>query len=344
MLTFDAAYLTSFAEKLYEAAGAPPDYARIVAESLVKTNLLGHDSHGLIRTKMYIGKAQDGSLQPTAKPELVQRSGATAIVDCHWGFGQVGARYGTEVAADIAREFGMSSVALSQVNHIGRLGEYAQMLAEQGLVGIVMTAGSMFGGSVTPYAAAERVFGTNPMAWAVPVKNGRAPLVLDFATSVVAEGKLQVARSKGASVPEDWIYNAEGKTSIDPHDFYNGGMLRTFGGYKGAGLALMVEIIATLLAGFAPVSTSEFKTGNPTMIMAMAIDRFTTPDRFERLVEELLVRMKSLRRAEGFDELLLPGEPEARSMEQRLKEGIPLPETVWAELTELAAELGVAVP
>src|SRR5690606_13179956 len=107
--------LTRLIEGIYAAAGAPPDIARTVAESLVKTNLLGHDSHGVIRTKMYVSKIRDGSLQPAARPELAQRSGSTAIIDCHWGFGQVGARYGAQVAADIARETGMAGVALSQV-------------------------------------------------------------------------------------------------------------------------------------------------------------------------------------------------------------------------------------
>lgn len=343
MPVIQAADLKNLVQNIYAAAGAPADIAEVVADSLVKTNLLGHDSHGVIRAKAYMNGIQRGSIQPAARPALARRDGATATVDCGWGFGQIGARFGAQVAAEIAHELGMSSVALSQVNHIGRLGEYAQMLAEQGFIGIVLTAGSMFGGSVAPYAASERVFGTNPMAWAVPVRDGRTPLILDFATSVVAEGKLQVARSKGLPVPDEWIYDSEGRPSTDPNIFYNGGMLRTFGSYKGSGLALMVEIIATLLAGFAPVSTSGFKTGNPTLIMALKVERFTTLERFEGYVEELLLRIKSVRPAQGFEEVLLPGEPEARSYEQRIREGIPLPDSVWAELTGLAVELGVPI-
>ncbi len=335
--------LKKLIQNIYAAVGAPPDIAETVADSLVKTNLLGHDSHGVIRTKAYMNSVRSGAIQPAARPVLERRDGATATVDCGWGFGQIGARYGAQVAAEIARELGMGSVALSQVNHIGRLGEYAGMLAEQGFIGIMMTAGSMYGGSVAPYAARERVFGTNPMAWAVPVRNGRTPLLLDFATSVVAEGKLQVARSKGLPVPDEWIYDAEGRSSTDPNIFYNGGMLRTFGGYKGSGLALMVEIIATLLAGFAPVATSGFKTGNPTLIMALEVERFTSRERFESYVEELLERIKNIQPAQGFDEVLLPGEPEARSYAQRIEAGIPLPDSVWTELTGLAVELGVPV-
>lgn len=336
MLMVQADDLLNLTRRIYELAGAPPDIAQYVAGSLVKTNLLGHDSHGVIRTGAYIAKTKDGSLKPDARPVIAQRSGSTAVIDCRWGFGQIGAHYGTQVAAEIAHETGMASVALSDVNHIGRLGEYAQMLADEGLVGIVMTAGSMFGGSVAPYGSRQKIFGTNPIAWAVPVPKGRTPLVLDFATSVVAEGKLQVARSKGVPVPLDWIYNEAGQPSDNPHDFYNGGMLRTFGSYKGSGLALMVEIVATLLSGFAPVSTSEFKFGNPTVIMAMEITRFTTMERFERLLDELLERFKSLQPADGFEEVLLPGEPEMRTQEQRLREGIPIPEVVWDELNTLA--------
>ncbi|MBZ0304052.1 MAG: Ldh family oxidoreductase, partial [Anaerolineae bacterium] len=236
------------------------------------------------------------------------------------------------------------SVALSQVNHIGRLGEYAQMLAERGLIGLVMTAGSMVGGSVTPYAGRERRFSTNPMAWAVPVQDGRAPLVLDFATSMVAEGKLQVARSKGLPVPEDWIYDREGRASTDPNVFYDGGMLRTFGSYKGSGLSMMIEIVATLLSGFAPVSTSGFKLGNPTVMIALQIERFTALDHFEQMVDELIERVQATPPAEGFEEVLVPGEPEARSYAQRVQDGIPLPDSVWQELAGLANELGVPLP
>jgi uncharacterized oxidoreductase len=180
------------------------------------------------------------------------------------------------------------------------------------------------------------------MAWAVPT--GGDPLLLDFATAAAANGKITVALSKGEPFSEGMLLDKNGKPTTNPADFFDGGMLLPFGTYKGSGLAIMMEIIPTLLAGFAPVSSPEFHPGNPTLIMALQVEAFTELERFERLTRELLARVKIVPPAADFDEVLLPGDKEARSMVERTRDGIPLPDKVWQDLTGLAAEFAVTVP
>jgi LDH2 family malate/lactate/ureidoglycolate dehydrogenase len=338
----EAQTLSNFCQALFRSAGAPADTAQIVADSLVQTNLMGHDSHGVIRVKPYLNQIQVGQLKPAARPQLERKFGAVAVVDGQWGFGQVIARYGAEVAIDLARVSGISCVALSQVNHIGRLGEYAEMIARAGFVGIVMTSGTFVKVSVTPYGGREPILGTNPMAWSVPA--GETPFTLDFATAAVANGKIMVALSKGEPFPPGMLLDKDGIPTTDPATFYQGGMMLPFGTYKGSGLALMMEIIPTILSGFAPISSPEFVSGNPTLLIAISIEAFTPLERFERLTQELMQRVKQVPPAQGFDEVLLPGEKEARSTAERLAEGIPLPASVWGDLQVAAREYNVPVP
>ncbi|MBZ0299311.1 MAG: Ldh family oxidoreductase [Anaerolineae bacterium] len=342
MPNVEAQTLTEFCKAIIAGTGASEDLATTVAASLVRTNLMGHDSHGVIRVKSYLDLVQKGAIQPDARPRIERQFGATATVDCQWGFGQIGARLGAETARDLAQEHGIGCVTLAQVNHIGRLGEYAEIIAQAGLIGIVMTSGTFVKLSVTPYGGREPIFGTNPMAWAVPTSG--EPFMLDFATAAVANGKVAVALSKGEAFPPGMLLDQDGNPTTDPASFYHGGMLLPFGTYKGSGLALMMEIIPTILAGFAPLSSPEFKSGNPTLMLAINLEVFTTRERFDYLVEELLARVKQVPPAVGFEEVLLPGEKEARSMAQRLQAGVPLPDSVWHDLTTLAGHYGVAVP
>lgn len=343
MPSIEAHVLADFCGSIFTSAGAPADIAGMVASSLVETNLMGHDSHGVIRVKSYVDQVKKGTIRPTALPRIERQFGAIAIVDCQWGFGQIGARYAAGVARDLAWKNGIGCVALAQGNHIGRLGEYAEIIARAGLVAIVMTAGTFVKVSVTPYGGREPIFGTNPMAWAVPTASGE-PFLLDFATAAVANGKIMVALSKVEPFPEGMLLDKDGNPTTDPATFQQGGMLLPFGTYKGSGLALMMEIIPTLLSGFAPVSSPEFVSGNPTLMIGISVEAFTSRERFDRLTDELLARFKQVPPAAGFDEVLLPGEKEARSKAERLQNGVPLPDSVWKDLTALAAEYGVAVP
>jgi uncharacterized oxidoreductase len=325
---------------MFAAAGTPDDIADYVARTLITANLMGHDSHGVIRVIWYLNQVRDGELMVDAQPEIRKQHGAVAVIDCRRGYGQIGARMGAQVACDLAGDYGIGCVSITNINHVGRLGEYAGWLAGQGRVAIVLSAFSWT--SVTPYGGREGILGTNPMAWAVPTRDD--PLVLDFATSIVAAGKIQVALDEDREVPAGWLLDRDGLPTQNPSNFRNGGVLLPFGTYKGYGLNLMMELIPTLLGGLAPATSPEFEKGNPTLILALNIEAFTDMERFVRLADELRARVKQVPPAQGFDEVLLPGEPEARSMAQRQRDGIPVAEKTWAALTELATEYGVTVP
>lgn len=337
-----AAALQTLCRDIFAACGSPEDIAAQVAESLVLTNLFGHDSHGVLRLKQYVSMIRDGMIQPSARPSLKRSFGATAMVTGGYGFGQIAARYSARLAIDLARQHGICAVSLGQNTHIGRLGEYTQMIAAQGLIGICFTSGTMFRGWVTPFGGRERVFGTNPMSFAVPGQNEEI-LLLDFATAGLAHGKVVLARAKGAPVPTGMMLDKRGRPTTDAAILDEGAVLLPMGAHKGSGLALMMEIIPTLLAGHRPIASDAFHFGNPSLMMALDPRAFDADAHFQAQVSALTRRVKTVKPAEGVAEVLLPGEPEARSYQARERDGIPLPAAVWADLRELARELGIKI-
>ncbi len=341
--TIHAKPLQQLTRDIFAAAGAPADIAAVVAESLVTTNLFGHDSHGVLRVKQYVNMIRDDLIKPAERPRIRKRSGATAMVTNGYGFGQTGARFAAKLAIELGRKHGIAAVSLGQTTHIGRLGEYTQLIAAAGLIGIGFTSGSMFSGWVAPYGGREKVFSTNPMSFAVPC-GGEGTLLLDFATAGMAHGKVLLARAKGESVPQGMMLDKNGRPSTDASIVDDGAVLLAMGAYKGSGLSMMMEIIPTLLAGKRPIVSPDFHYGNPTLLMALSLDAFDDETDFVQQVEALKRHVKSVKPAEGFDEVLLPGEPESRSYAQRVRAGIPLPDSVWADLQALAEELSVALP
>lgn len=342
-VTIKAEALTSLARGIFAAAGTPEDIAAAVAESLVTTNLLGHDSHGVLRVKQYISMIGRGIIQPAERPRIHKRFGATAMVTLGYGFGQIGARFAAELAIGMGREHGIAAVSLGQTTHVGRLGEYTGMLAAGGLIGIGFAGGGFSHSFVAPYGGRERVFSTNPMSFAVPCGEG-ATLLLDFATSGVAHGKVMLAQSKGAPLPQGIMLDKCGRPTTAAVDLDDGGALLAMGLHKGSGLSMMMEIIPNLLAGDRPMSSPEFHVGNPMLLMALLPEAFDEATDFAAHVEVLKARVKAVAPAAGFAEVLVPGEPEARSYAERATSGIPLPDAVWADLCGLADELGVRLP
>lgn len=335
--------LEQLSREIFCAAGAPVDIAAVVAESLVRTNLMGHDSHGVLRVNQYVAMIRAGKIKPAERPRVRKHFGATAMVTGGYGFGQVGARFAAELAVEMGREHGIAAVSLGQSTHVGRLGEYTAMIAAKGLIGIGFTSGTMYSGWVTPFGGRERTFGTNPMSFAAPGSDGET-LLLDFATSGIAHGKILLARAKDAPVPSGMMLDKEGRPTTDAGILDDGAVLLPMGLHKGSGLSLMMEIIPTLLAGHRPISSPEFHFGNPTLLIALAPDAFDEETDFAEHVGALKRRVAAVKPAAGFDEVLLPGEPEARSYAERVKSGIPLPDAVWADLCALADEYAISIP
>lgn len=337
--------LVELSQKIFEAVGSPSDIAQRVTTALVDANLCGHDSHGVIRIPSYVDAVREGHVVPDARPSISRQTGVTALVDGHWTFGQVSAAYATEVAIEKAKVSGVSMVGIVRCNHIGRLGEYATMASDAGIVLMVMAGG--FGGrgvSAVPYGGSKPLFGTNPIAVGIPA--GVQPDVLvDFATTAVAAGKIEVARAKKAPLPPGSIVDRDGRPTTDPEDYYRGGALLPFGGHKGYALSVMVEFLGRVMTG--ADSYAEGVRGGPvyghsgTLLLAMDPSVFVDPEQYAAAADETLARLKAVPPAPGSSGVMIPGEPEARSRAERLKNGIPLADETWERILSTARMLGV---
>lgn len=331
--------LRKLSTDIFLAAGATKENADGVVSSLIDANLAGHDSHGVLRIPAYVGEIENGRLDPRATPEVVNEGGSTAVIDGCATFGQVAARMSADLAVDKARTAGVAAVTAMHCNHTGRIGEWVERVAAAGMVGMATTAGPRGPYSVAAFGSAEGALGTNPIAFAMPRAAGNPPILLDYATSAVAQGKLQVARAKGAPVPEGCIVDKDGNPTTDVEKFFDGGLLLPFAGHKGYALGVIVELLAVGLSAGEKVPADQ-RSG---CFFVLAIDpgMYRPAGSFAEYAESVAQRMKSLRTAPGFSEVLAPGEPEARTRAARLKDGIPLPERTWEALHETAAKLGV---
>jgi uncharacterized oxidoreductase len=336
--------LTAFITRTFQTAGAPPDHAELVARTLVAANLTGHDSHGVIRTVQYLTAIQNGHIDPTADPSIVQARGAVTHMDGNGGFGQVGAQAAITQTIHKAKEHSLAATGLFHAGHVGRLGEWVQMAANEQLIGLGFCNGGTRGGLVAPHGGAERRLGTNPFSAAIPQDDG-PPILIDFATSVIAEGKVRVARNQGKELPPGCLLNANGYPSVDPHDLYAGGMLRPLGGHKGFCLSLLMDFMGGLLTGHGAASLPGYDVpGNGVLFLALDIEAFRPLGEFYADSNLLTEQMRSTKPAPNSSEVLLPGEPEQRSARQRRESGIPLDETTWEQITAAAAEWGVDAP
>lgn len=344
MRTAPAKDLQRFAAGVFVAHGASAADAGTVADALVKASLLGHDSHGILRIGRYVDKILQHTLFPASQPSIHHERGAVAVVDGAFGFGQVAANHGTDLVLKLAATHGVAAVSLSRTNHIGRLGDYAEKISGAGFIALIFASGAGPGGSVAAYGGRERIFGTNPLAWGLPVPSDRGPLVADFSTSAIPEGKIGMAQSRGESLPADSVLDEAGRPTRDPAAFYSGGAILPFGGPKGYSLVLLIELMASLLGGSVPSSSTEYQVGNPALLIALDVETFLPKAEYLRHTEDLLKRIESSRPAEGFDRVLLPNALELATTVRRQREGIPLTETLWSELETIGGKAGVSWP
>ncbi len=238
-----------------------------------------------------------------------------------------------------ARTSGLAAAGVFGGGHVGRLGEWVAMAAHQGLIALAFCNGGGKKGSVAPHGGVGRLLGTNPLASAVPVAGG-PPIVVDFATSAVAEGKLRVARNRGQQVPEGLFLRTDGQPSTNPQDFYDGGVLLPAAGHKGYGLSLLVEALGGLLTGNGSPALPDFSGGNGVLFLLLDVAAFRPFDDFAAESAQVSAQARAVPPAPGFGQVMLPGEPEQRSAEQRAA-GIPIDETTWAQLAAAVVEFGV---
>ncbi len=340
--------LRSLTRDIFERLNVPHEEASWVAEWLVRANLVGHDSQGVICIPQYAQAIKWALVQPGASVEIVTESPSTALINGNWGLGQVVARRAMELAIRKAKERMISSVGAYNLYHVGRLADYTRMAAEQDQVGIMMVNGAGAPPLVAPFGGTAGRLATNPISIAFPT-GGVGPFLLDMATSIVAEGQVRVKRNRGEETPEGWLLDHQGRPTTDPNVLYQepcGAILPLGGsaGHKGFGLAMVVEILSGILArgGYAGDSAHRFSNG--TFIVVIDISAFLDPREFRAEIDNLLAYVKSALTAPGVEAVLYPGEPEAMEQQRREHDGIPIEEETWRQIRAVAQELGIVMP
>lgn len=341
------------------AMGADAQVSEEVSSHLVWANLSGHDSHGVLRVVQYVGQADAGEMAPSARPSILVDSGCTALIDGHLGFGHFMTAFALDWAIGRARTHGVAVAAIRHSTHIGCLGRYTRRAAEGGLIAI-LTAGlaGPYMGGMALFGSAKRFFGANPWSIAVPAKD-RFPMVMDGSTSTIAEGKVRFARAKGTSVPSDCITDVEGNPTTNPEDFYAGGALVPMGaavaGHKGYGLALASAMLGGLSMIDDPTPSMNATAihqdvgdtrGRMAGVFLAIVDpaRFGDPDHYQGMVDATMDAVKRMPPKAGVAELMVPGEPELRTRQERERNGIALPAATLEDLAMIAARFGVAMP
>jgi len=354
MVMIEADRLRGLVGDIFSAAGCSRGEAERIARYLVAANLAGHDSHGVVRVPRYVEMKRDGRVVADQAIEVTVDTPVLAVIDGRFGFGQSVAPQAVEIGIAKCKAMGLSAVSLRNSGHIGRVGDWAEMAAAADLISIhfVNAGGSVL---VAPFGGVERRFSTAPYCIGVPMA-GRPPLVLDFATSVVAEGKVLVASQGGKKIPPDALIGPDGAMSGDPamlygehtptgpRDFRKGsGAIRAFGDHKGSGLALMCEVLGGALTGNGCASL-ERPSANGMFSLYVDPARIDPAGFFPEEASRYVDHVKRAKPAQPGGEILVPGEPEQKSRERRLAEGIPLPDDTWTSIKATARSVGLAEP
>lgn len=340
--------LIEFTARVLEAVGVPHADARLVAVSLVGSNLRGHDSHGVMRLPQYVGFVERGEYTPGADL-VVERDGPALLVcDGQWGFGQVQTSRLLALLAPKARAAGVAVGAGRRFGHIGRLGEYAEWAVAEGLILIASVNNCGAGQRVAPPGGREPRLGTNPLCVGIPTEGD--PIVLDFGTSVVAEGKVRSHHISKSPVPEGWLLDADGRPTTDPSVLYRqpqGSILPMGGiqGYKGFGLSLVLDMLVGGLSGGQTAHPGAGAVrGNDLFFLLLDPEQFAGRDALLREATVVATHVRDCPRVAGVDAILLPGDPERRVFQERDERGIPLPEAHREMLVELGVRLGTVIP
>ncbi len=339
MRTLPAPKLVELVAAIMKGGGSHPAEAKAIARRLVDSNLVGHDSHGVLRVAKYLEWVRDGWLKPNTAPTTVFDSDTIAIVDGNRGFGQVTGEYATNLGIEKAAKKGIAMIGLRNCGHLGRLGDWADMAAAAGQVSLhfLNTSGAQ---RVAPFGGSDRRLSTNPMAIGMPLAGGKS-VILDITTSTVAEGKLMVALNKGEQVPAGWIVDKGGRPTTDPKDFYDGGALLTIGAHKGSGLSMLTD----LLAG--AVTTGRSSDPADTVLRNNMLSIFIAPAVYDKsggvLAEatRFVEYVKASPPSTPGEPVLAPGEVERRNRAARQAGGVPLDDKTWADLVAAAASVGI---
>lgn len=342
-MKFTAESLRRLTAAVFERAGCQPPEAERVGRYLVEANLVGHDSHGVIRIPSYIRWLDEGKLVAGQSIQVVLENEVIAVVDGQLGLGQSVGEQATKLGIEKSARHGVAVVALRNSGHLGRIGDWALLAAEAGKMSMHFVNSSGSGILVAPFGGIDRRFSADPIAVGVP-RGDQPPILLDISTCTLAEGKIRVARNKGATVPDGSIIDAEGRPTNDPNVFYGDppGAILPIAGHKGSGLAVITEILAGALSGG---SCSDPKNAghllNGMLSIYLAPHFFQDDNYFQGEVDRFVRWVKSSQPVSAGGEILMPGEIEERTKAQRLSEGIDLDEVTWRQIVETCQSLAI---
>jgi LDH2 family malate/lactate/ureidoglycolate dehydrogenase len=330
---------------VFEAVGVGSDEAKTIARHMIGANLAGHDSHGVILLPVYVDRITAGEAVPNAPFEVLDETPTTARVDGHWGFGQVVSERAMELAIAKARAANVAAVTVSRQGHVGRVADYPLMAAREGLIAWMFCDSGRGPKQVVPFGGRAPRLGTNPLCIALPC-DLEAPVFLDMATSAAAGNKLRVYRNRKQPLPPGWIVDKDGNPSTNPDDFFQGGALLPVGGaqgHKGFGLSFMVEVFAGILTGlgFGVDPNGRFNDGSLMIVIKAAAFRPLAD--FKAEIAAFARYVKDTPTTPGVAEVYYPGEIEWRTEQERRRNGIPVEDETWAQLTALADTHGVHV-
>ncbi|TET68344.1 MAG: Ldh family oxidoreductase [Dehalococcoidia bacterium] len=353
--------LQKFTKEVFVRVGMPPEDAETEASVLMWANLRGVDSHGVLRIPWYVGNVDKGIMNPKPSIKVVKETPVTMVIEADQAFGPVVTVFAMNRVMEKARQVGIGWAFICNHTHQGAMGYYSQMAAKQDMAGIVFVCSPP---NMAPYGARVAGIGNSPLTIAVPAKRHRV-LFLDMATSVVARGKIWLAVDRGVSIPEGWALDKDGNPTTDPSQAAT--FLPT-SGPKGSGLALMFECLGSVMIGNPllepmllgkkvepppPSKKPEVKGGHPdhvsrpiqnSVVAAIDISTFTDVGAYKEHIDNLIDGIKALPKAEGFSEILVPGEPEERAFDDRSRNGIPLPEGTIRNLRDVAERFGIELP
>jgi uncharacterized oxidoreductase len=322
------------------AAGCEATEAATIARRLVDSNLVGHDSHGVLRVPRYLEWMRKGWVHANQTPTVVFASEAVAIVDGNRGFGQTVGEFAGNLGTTKAATTGIALVGLRNCGHLGRVGDWAELAAHSGQVSLhfLNTSGGL---RVAPFGGSDRRLSTNPITIGVPVA-GDEPVIMDMTTSMVAEGKLMVARNRGEAVPEGWIIDPQGRPTTQPEDFYAGGALLTVGGHKGSGLSIVTDLLAGAITTGKSSDPADEVLRNNMLSVYIAPEVYDPEGAVAHEVARFIAWVKASPPVRPDAPVLLPGEIERKTRAARMAQGIPLDDKTRTDLIAAAASVGIA--
>ena len=343
MKTFDPEVLHRFCCDLLEAEGVDAGCARDVADVLIDADLTGKGTHGVSRLPVYLQRIRGGLVSRSNQVRIVREGPSSVVIDAGNTLGATGGKFAMEACIRRAGETGCCFATVKASNHFGAAGYYARMAADRDMIGFVCTN---LTGKIAPWGSVEPFLGTNPIAVAAP--SDGLPVVLDMTPTVVALGKLILAQKLGQSIPLGWALDKDGNPTTDPARGREGSLI-PIGGPKGSGLALVVDILCGILsgAGYGPhlhdLYTMDAPQGIGHFVGAIDIAHFLEVDRFKGALSAMIAEIKGLRKAEGVQEIWMPGEQSLRQGERSRREGIELPQPIYEKLSALGAAYGLTL-